>query len=664
MGYKRARVRFSSRDGFSMAEIMVGMFFITMAILLVGGLSQQVMQLAKKSSQTGTILEIRSMTNSITKNSDGWLNLMRSSTHTNGIYAGCIPDPKVNISTFSCPILDNSLLTSEPDLAAISNGQFHVVSAPIVSNSGEHIAGTIGAPVYLTTEGRACTDNDLSKCAFKSTGFFMRSNNKNNEDPGAIKFVIKIERNPLNVASGTTPMKPQFMSIDIGESWKDPTVMFGGLCPSGTVKIGYLSNGKPSCASTSKSCASSQLPIGVDEDGKPICKTLPNCTGSGGGVVLNPNGTDLMCSSASPCGANKLFLGYFAGSGEPMCSGSEVKCPAGEIQTGITITGGEMKAECESLPSCTDTNKRLAFNGTNFVCEAAAVPISCGADEVMTGIGESGQPVCIARAPASEDQSCPAGQEMYGIDSAGKIKCRPASGGSIPPAGGLECVTAAFNWQPTKTISVVDAGSSGISNWNAVFTEYSNANPPSATNNYLRQRAPYWGLTCNPGWQRTGCFTADGMGQSYQIDSIPVENGCATGAEEKAWNGMLYTTCCRGGGAGGGSAIQKYESPELTLDSVQAAKNNEFPNPTGKIPSYVIFMLIPKVNVAEYSAGEVVYMNHMTATYSYLNVTASTSKIFMHVQHSAPYVLTRNTYNYHYYLSEKNKWRLKYIIVY
>jgi len=418
-----------SKRGFALAEVIVALFFVTMAVVLVGGLGQQVMNLAKRSTQTGSILELRSMMNSITRNVDPWLSKMRSSVATQGVYAGCIPDPTVNISTFTCPSVAASLLSADPELARIAGTVFHVASSPIVDSMGEKIAGTLEAPVYLDIQGRPCQSSAVDQCALRSTGYFLRSNAASDQDPGSVKFVLKIERNSLNATAGTTPMKPQYMSVDVGTDWKDLSPALAQMCPANTIKVGYLSNGNPRCVNPAKPCAdSSQFPIGTDTSGNTLCRSLPDCSSTGGFAVVDSSGGNLVCSTQSPCGENKLFLGYFAGTGQPMCSSSSIKCASGQVQVGIAIANGNMTAECETPPACTDVNKRLSFNGEKFVCESVSVAASCGDDEVMSGIKADGTPSCVSRNPASDDQSCTVGQEMYGIDSAGKIKCRPAGG--------------------------------------------------------------------------------------------------------------------------------------------------------------------------------------------------------------------------------------------
>jgi hypothetical protein len=395
---KSAQISYSKSKGFALAEVVVALFIATIAIALVAGLGQQVMDLAKRSSQTGTVLELRSMVNSISRNPTTWIEKMRGSVNLQGLYAGCIPDPKLNISTFLCPDIAPDLLANDKELATIAGSGFYASSAPIINSNGELIAGTVENPVYLTSDGRLC---EKGNCAFKSTGYFLRSNDKNNKDPGSVKFVIKVEKNKNS--ENNAPMKPQYLSIHIGEEWKSFDA--SDVCPVGTIKIGYLSSGKPSCTNPSSKCSGAgQYSIGIDSDGKTICKTLPTSCPANSGYTLNSAGNDLACATSSaPCGANNIFLGYFGGSGEPMCSGSEIKCPANQLQVGISIAAGQMTAKCaEPPPACTDASTRLTYDGDKFVCQSQ---------------------IAEGSLPASS-LTCASGQVMYGINGDGSVKCK------------------------------------------------------------------------------------------------------------------------------------------------------------------------------------------------------------------------------------------------
>lgn len=415
------------KSGFTLMEVLVALFFVSLGVALVAGLGQQVAQFARKSNQTGAILEIRSMASSITRSSESWLARMRSSGHTNGVFAGCIPDPKVNVSTFTCPAVDAGILAADTHLSEISGGFFHVASSPIVDNTGVKIAGTTDDPVYLTVDGRPCENSNAPNCAFKSTGYFMRSNSDDNEDPGNVKFVIKVEKNPLNVAGA--PMKAQYMSIDIGQSWKTFNIE-DKPCPKGAVKMGYLSSGDPYCVKAAAPCpANDEIAVGVSAAGATVCAKFPACATATDGVVLGADKKLSCSSSSSPCGAGKVFLGYFAGSGDPICTGLSMKCSSNQVQVGIVQTGTAISAECSSVPPCNDPLKKLIFDGKAFACsDASVIGMNCGPGELLTGITD-GQPNC-SRAPASLSGGCSVGQFIKKINPDGSFECADDMGGS------------------------------------------------------------------------------------------------------------------------------------------------------------------------------------------------------------------------------------------
>lgn len=438
------RTALNSRQGFTFIEVIVVLGLIAMGAVLVGAIAQQVINIGKRSTQTGAVLELRNMTNSISRNSVDFLNAMRGSPFTEGVFAGCIPDPRVGIDGFRCPAANVDSLGGDQALIDLTeNGLYHPVSAPIVNSGGQLVAGTASSPHYTGIDGRPCTESDVTKCPLRATGYFYRSNANPLEDPGSIKFVIKVEQNALG--TGATPMRPQYMSIDIGQDWKDLSASISGGCPEGTLKIGYLTNGRPSCINPSYPCAGTQIPIGLDSQKKTICRDLPDCSADRSGAVLNAAGDGLVCANNSPCGENKLFLGYFAGTGEPMCSSSNMRCDGNQVQVGISIANGNMSAECAVLPDCKDANARLVFKDDEFQCTTEAAAISCKDSEVMTGIKKDGTPQCATRAPASVARACPDGHFVAGFKANDDLICLPdnvggTSGGTTSSTTGTSTV--------------------------------------------------------------------------------------------------------------------------------------------------------------------------------------------------------------------------------
>ncbi len=417
---------FRTRKGFAIAEVLIAIGLVGIAALIVGGLGQQVLNLAKSSKQTAASIELRTKTNSISRNLDSWLGKMRSSLETNGLYAACIPDPSSATSLFKCPAVDTSILDSDPELKRIAGNQLHAVSAPVIDLLGERIAGTVEEPLYLDLDGRKCQQTNQLNCPLKSTGFFLRSNPAIDSTPGSVRFVVKVEANRASAQiKGTAPQRTQYLSIDVGSEWQQVV----GTCPAGSIKIGYLASGSPNCVHPTKKCAAGTVALGLDNSANPICATPPAACVSGGAIVDTASNT-LVCSASSPCSSNQIFLGYYSGTGTPMCSGTNISCPDGQVQVGMQGTAGSLTALCKTLPSCQDSQK-LSYDGSQFVCQSATVASTCGDGEVVVGINTDGSAKCqpAERTLASTELTCDNGQFVSGLEPSGKVICKalPAS---------------------------------------------------------------------------------------------------------------------------------------------------------------------------------------------------------------------------------------------
>ncbi len=441
--YLRAR-NFQRQRGFALAEIIVALFFVSMAVMLVGGLSQQVMNLSKSSKQTAAMIELRSKINSLTRNSDDWVHKMRVDPEVGSIYSGCIPDASVVSTSFNCPAVDASLLANDPELSRIAGPQMHAARVPIVDSMGEQIAGG-DEPVYLDADGQICTKEPrATQCAFESTGYMLRTNSASNSNPGNVRFVVKVARNLQNVAShGMAAMKPQYMSIDMGTQWSKTLT---GSCPSGSLKMGYLASGRPYCVKTMANCPSGQLALGVDSSGAAVCSSAPTSCSEGESVAYDPTSESIKCTAASsPCSNGKVFLGFYAGSQQAICMSADMSCPAGQVQVGFASSGGSVQASCAQVPTCS-SSQVVAFNGNAFTCSNESEGVLCSDSQVLVGITKAGAPLCepliagrdgvdgvagrdgVDGTSIAIGQTCPGGQFVAGINMDGSVVCRaPAS---------------------------------------------------------------------------------------------------------------------------------------------------------------------------------------------------------------------------------------------
>jgi len=427
-----------------MAEIIVALFFVSMAVMLVGGLSQQVMNLSKSSKQTSAMIELRSKINSLTRNSEDWIHKMRVNPSIGSIYSGCIPDASVVSTSFNCPAVDASILASDAELSRIAGPQMHAARVPIVDSMGEQIAGG-DEPVYLDADGQICTrEPRATQCAFESTGYMLRTNSAANANPGNVRFVVKVARNLQHVASrGLAAMKPQYMSIDMGTQWSKSLT---GSCPSGSLKMGYLASGRPYCVKTMANCPSGQLALGVDSSGAAVCSSAPTSCPAGESAAYDPSTATIKCSAAtSPCSNGKVFLGFYAGSQQAICMSADMSCPAGQVQVGFATNGDNVQASCAQVPTCT-SSQVVAFNGSAFACSTESEGVLCSDNQVLVGITKAGAPLCeplvagrdgvdgvagrdgVDGTSVAIGQTCPTDQFVAGINNDGSVLCRsPAS---------------------------------------------------------------------------------------------------------------------------------------------------------------------------------------------------------------------------------------------
>jgi len=510
------------RKGFAIAEVVIAFGLVAIAALIVGGLGQQVLNLAKSSKQTAASIELRTKTNSISRNLDSWLGKMRSSLETNGLYAACIPDPSSATSLFKCPAVDAALLDSDSELKRIAGTQLHAISAPVIDLLGERIAGTIEDPLYLDLDGRKCQQTNQLNCPLKSTGYFLRSNPAIDSTPGSVRFVVKIEANRASEQiKGTAPQRTQYLSIDVGSEWQQIV----GTCPAGSIKIGYLASGSPNCVHPTKKCAAGTVALGLDNSANPICATPPASCVSGGAVVDTASNT-LVCSSASPCSSNQIFLGYYSGTGTPMCSGTNISCPDGQVQTGIQGTTGSLTALCKTLPSCQDSQK-LSYDGSQFVCQSATVASNCNDGEVVVGINTDGSAKCqpAERTLSSTNLSCDEGEYVAGLQPDGEVICRTLATNSS---------------SSTSSLPAVSTG-----NLTCRTVESSAGQAPTSF--------------CNANEKRTGGGCQNVNGGAYFFLTYPVVSpsgleGWQCGSGSTGTYSKAYSICCSGGGAADSSS--------------------------------------------------------------------------------------------------------------
>ncbi len=429
-----------SSRGFSLVEVVVALFVITLATLLLGGLGKQVISFSKKTRQTAAVLELRAKTVSIIKDSEKFLTEMRSFPISGATadFNACL-QARGAITPFACPAVDSGFITPgnvkyDKELERLAAGNYQVIDTPIVDAMGIKIAGSRAAPEYMTNDGVACTETQKeTKCPLRSIGYFLRTNSANDQPPGSVKFVVKVENNPIyRGARDVTPMKAQYMTVDLGSQWNASAT----TCTSPSIQVGVHPDGSVMCL-LPINCPSSppSLLTGVTGTGAPLCKEIPPCTDATKRVVLNAAG-ELQCVDAGnppPCAFGEVHLGYAGGTGQPICSVPK-NCQTNEILMG---------SECKPIEDCTDT-KTITFSQGSFGCVArTSEGVNCDENEVVVGIDSSGNPKC-APAPTREVAAettfpnCNPGE--YITTYQGKLICyNPLS--ALPKCGPGEYIT-------------------------------------------------------------------------------------------------------------------------------------------------------------------------------------------------------------------------------
>lgn len=424
--------------GFSLVEIIVVLAILSMGSVLLGALMKQLSNFSKSSKQVGTMLEIRTMANSFIKDPErtkDWLDTMRGKE---ALYSSCIPPNESTPSSINCPAPDTHL---KAELGDVANG-YHVISAPIYSDVGVKVAGDVNAPVLMSSEGTACLSPDHPLCTLKATGYFLRTNAATSGSPGNVKFIMKVEKRP---APESIPMKPQFITMNVGSEW-DRTL---GTCPASTVKMGTLGNGQPHCVPIATNCPTGKIAVGINSDGSPKCVTTPNCA-PGQFASISSDG-NLDCSSArTPCPAGAAHLGFYSGTQTPICSTSLAGCPSGQLQTGIDASGATVTPICKTLPPCNDPLKKLSYDGASFSCveDAGVAGKNCPDGKIMSGVRANGTLICRNLASSEDgedgdDGAAPifpvcANGTFLTTNAKGKLVCRPPgeSGGTDGKDGG------------------------------------------------------------------------------------------------------------------------------------------------------------------------------------------------------------------------------------
>lgn len=399
--------------------VLMTALMVTGLAVFINSTNNKALQSRQKMNHSEAFLRMQSLATSGTRNPQLLLNQLRSSPSTGNVFAACVPDAATSTS-YSCPSINSGLKSQVSYFNSPAFSDYSGAGTALVDIVGTQVSGTPAAPVFLSRDGDLCLSAS-SNCPLKSVGYFLRENPSRTQNPGQIKVVYSLSRNPAYTGE-LPPMKTHFFEVHLGRDWEN-SGGYGSTCPPNTVRAGYLSNGKVNCVNPEQSCPQGQISVGSKEDGSANCIGLNACDGSKE-LVLSPNGDGFECREKSPCPEGSAFLGYQGGNGSPICQNPTATCPAGQIQLGLsTNSNGILEASCTAVPTCR-ADQKLVMNNNRLRCEADSLK-SCDPGQIAVRTLASGDLEC--KEPPGRRQVCDDDEIPYGFDQNHTLLCKKYS---------------------------------------------------------------------------------------------------------------------------------------------------------------------------------------------------------------------------------------------
>jgi prepilin-type N-terminal cleavage/methylation domain-containing protein len=364
--------------GFSLIEVLVSLGLLTIGLLIVGTLAQQLARLSNKAKTTGVSIDFKSAAFAIQRDPAQWLDKMRGKYAP---YETCLSIKGDNLAVDGCPtayapdkltdMADDQVtadILQDDKLKDLSKGLF-LARAPIYDSRGNLLAGGslsdkssghVNSARYLNYDGSDCTKTS-AECPLMSIGFFGRTNKDNTGAPGYARFIAMMTKNPNNKLQSNIPMAAQFSYVDIPDSGSATS----GFCDKDTqVWAGTKTDGTPWCVSKTKSCDPGSIAVGIDDKG-PICVVPPACPADQK-AVLGPNNT-IVCAPYSNCDKGYVELGNQPG--HPICLSIANGCTDGQVQMGLIDKGNGVYApDCQPIPLC-GKGETPVYEHNKFTCE-------------------------------------------------------------------------------------------------------------------------------------------------------------------------------------------------------------------------------------------------------------------------------------------------------
>jgi hypothetical protein len=455
--------------GQSLVQVLVATAMLSIVTMGVVTVSQEMNKTNSRAQDSAVLASLRNRLSPVARDIPQWMGRMRSAS---GLISGCLPDGSSAAykgGNFSCPSGINPA-SLDPQIKALAN-TLTVSSTPLVDLMGEALAGTEANPLYLDSNGRSCSGGATAgPCRFVSVGYLIRTNSGTSGNPGAVRFAIRVSKNTNNPATNNIALKPLYDTIEVGTEWSESPEQ----CPTGTFKVGYLSNGKADCRDPfAAACSSDKVFMGYDSDKKPICLSVPTCP-KGQSAGYDISSASFQCSGTA-CAAGLVFQGYSAGTGDPICTATSLQsCPTGSIQVGVKqeVISGKSVIEpiCKSVQTCTASQSLVMDSSGNFVCQNNSSTGDCPAGQYAYGVNANRTPKCQS---FSAMGACGPGTYLAGINGNGSLNCQALPATAAPASTGCN----GFNTDPNSPCGIdhpVDVQCGWISMDNVIFMSADN----------------------------------------------------------------------------------------------------------------------------------------------------------------------------------------------
>lgn len=233
---------FKGNRGFAILQVLSAAAVVGVLGGTVAYLSGRSTSLSSKLRDKGSYSILKSQSLNLSQDPGYWVVQLRADSDIEN----CLnPDPA---GPWTCPAAYNPT-PADPTITNLASGGKTLSTVNLVDMNGTPIAGTASAPLYFDSNGvdsssSACPGgNQNAQCKFQAVGYMIRDNASG--DPGNVIFVRKLEQTKHTIKTGSTPLPPVYLQVDVGTKWKSTAgngLPVGSIVPFAGASIpdGYL----------------------------------------------------------------------------------------------------------------------------------------------------------------------------------------------------------------------------------------------------------------------------------------------------------------------------------------------------------------------------------------------------------------------------------------